>query len=234
MRPKDDAKLLHPLALGLALLLAGAAGAAASPGDEQGKKGDKREVRRVVVPRTFHWEGEWAPRGYLGIGLTDLTPELRVHFGVPEGEGVMVSRVESGSPAEKAGVKVGDIVSAVDGEKVESSLDVRMKVRAAEEGAQVPIEVWRGGKVQTLSATVEKRDKPELDLAPFFWKKEDGDKLMLHLDEGKLKEMRIPLLVGPGMKGGLLRSEREEELEKRLKELEKRLQELERQLAKRN
>jgi len=173
------------------------------------------------------------PRGFLGVGLLDLTPELRTHFGVPEEGGVMVSKVEAGSPAEKAGIKVGDILTRIDGKAAGTSFDVRQRVRSAEDGAQATVELWRGGKVQTLTATLEKRDRPELDLAPFFFKMKDNDKLLLHLDGADLPELQ-QLKIEPGQP--LIRVQklqgRELDLEKHLKELEKRIKDLERQLEK--
>jgi membrane-associated protease RseP (regulator of RpoE activity) len=236
-------------ALGLALALALPAALAAEPKEKEKEKDTKE--RKVVAYRVVDdgngdvkvlpFDGKPVPRGYLGVGLTELTPELRTHFGAPEGAGVMVSKVEPGSPAEKAGIRVGDILTSIDGESIESGFEVRMKVRKAEEGAQVPIELWRDGKAQTLNVALEMRERPELDLAPMFFKKADGNRLML-LGDGDLGEKRIELPLdeilekagpgGPGMRVLRLNA-REAELEKQLKELEKRIAELEKQLEKR-
>ncbi len=234
------------VALGLAGLLAagtvlaatgdaGEAGAAGAAGarDDKEKQRIHRRAKVVMVdgkegePMVF-WEGRQASRGYLGVGLTELTPELRAHFGVPEESGVLVSRVEPGSPAEKAGVRVGDVLARVDGEAVESSFDVRMRIRRAEDGAQLPLEVWRGGKAQTLSAAIEKRERPELDLAPLV-KRIEGDRFVFQLPNGETREAplgRVPMPVERLQRFRV----REAELEKRIKDLEKRLQDLERRL----
>ena len=250
-------------ALGLALGLLTLAGSvqAAPPGQDKEKDKDKQvrqERRRVVVvnengkEKVIELDGFGMRRGYLGVGLTDLTPELRTHFGVPEDAGVIVSKVEPGSPAEKAGVRVGDILTSVDGKEIKSTWDVQWKIRGQEEGQQVPLEVWRNGKVQTLSATVEKRERSEVDMAPFFFKDEDGDRIMLRLDRDKLLGERDKLLgdrpgsrlpgprpdghfPGEGPRVRIERlgpSPREAELEKQLKALEKRIAELEKQLQK--
>ncbi len=94
--------------------------------------------------------------GFLGVQLTDLTPELRAHFGVAEDAGVMVSKVVEGSPAFRAGLQVGDIVTAVDGEKVASGGALARAIGSREPGALVTIEAWRGGRLQTLTATLDK------------------------------------------------------------------------------
>lgn len=252
------------LSLGLALGVALAASVQADPqreNDRQRRVETKRvetrraeqrpaERRRIAVvdkdgkDRVLHLDRAMTlmRRGYLGIGLTDLTPELRTHFGTPEDAGVMVAKVEPGSPAEKAGVKVGDILTSVDGKEIKSSWDAHWNVRSQEDGQQVPLEIWRNGKVQTLTATVEKRERTELDMAPFFFKDENGDRLMFRLDRDKLLKglpEGVELLPPPGgWKEGehprawtyRLGSPREAELEKRLKELEKRIAELEKQL----
>jgi hypothetical protein len=226
-----------------------AGAAAADPGTEAKEK--KVEKHRIVVvnenghERVIEGDGLLVRRGFLGVGLTEMTPELRAHFGVPEESGVMVSRVEAGSPAEKAGLKVGDVITAVDGKPVQVSWDVRAQIGEGEDGQQVPLEVWRNGKVQTLTAGIVLRERPEMDMGPLFFKSKDGDDVLLRFDKelgpgaprlrgpGPGGHMRVP---GPGAPGApeirvqRLRSPREAELEKKVQELEKRLDELERQL----
>jgi hypothetical protein len=236
-RWKSNARL--GLAAGLLLLPV-----AARAGMEADKPAPREKViRQRVILMDDEGKGDKAinsvtkrvPRGFLGVGLMDLTPELRTHFGVPEDAGVMVSKVEAGSPAEKAGLKVGDILTALDGKPAASSFDVRHRIRGADDGAQTSIELWRGGKVQTLTATLEKRDRPELDLAPLFYKMKDGDgKLLLHLDGMDAPELLPLLKAEPGQPLVRIQSlkGRELDMEKHLKDLEKRLKDLEKQLEK--
>ncbi len=96
--------------------------------------------------------------GFLGIQMTDLTSELRAHFGVPEDAGVMVSKVVEDSPASRAGLAVGDVVSAVDGEAVASGGALARAIRGHGDGDAVTLEIWRDGQVQTLTATLEERE----------------------------------------------------------------------------
>lgn len=218
-------------ALGLLALLGSGAGAWALPGEEPGKEEKKVERHRIVIvgpdgkERVIEGAGPLVRRGYLGVGLTELTPQLRTHFGAPEDAGVMVSSVEPGSPADKAGLEVGDIIARIEGQDVQSSWDLRSRLREAEEGDQVQMEVWRKGKAQTLSASVALRERPELDMGPLFMRRGEGEPMVL----GELPE-RIELPHARELR--IERSPRERELEKRLQELEKRLQELERQLGK--
>jgi PDZ domain len=239
-------------AIGLMALLGSGAGAWALPDDSEGKEQDKKveriEKRRIVIvgpdgkEKVIEGLGPMVRRGYLGVGLTEMTSELRTHFGAPEDAGVMVSSVETGSPADKAGLEVGDIVARIDGKDVKSSWDVRARVRDFEEGQQVPLEVWRDGKVQTLSAAIALRERPELDMGPMFLRRGDGEDgpALLRWNgefEGLPEHIELPHPggLGPGpreIQVQRLRSPRERQLEQRLQELEKRIAEMEKQLAK--
>jgi membrane-associated protease RseP (regulator of RpoE activity) len=187
-------------------------------------------------------EGPRVRRGFLGVGLTDLTPELRAHFGAGNDAGVMVSSVEPGSPADKAGIKVGDILTSFDRDDVKSSWDVRSKVRGYEDGQQVAVEVVRDGRPQSFSVSMVQKERPEFDVTPFFFGKDgkvDPKVLELNLEDVRdLEAIRVPgwdKEGGPGLPPGarvqVLRS-RETELEKQLQKLEKRIAELEKQLDK--
>lgn len=237
----------NPSILALAgLLLAGSAWA--FPGETPAPTPKPREVVRqkiVIVDKdgkehVYDSEGPSVRRGYLGVGLVDLTPELRTHFGAPDDAGVMVSSVEDGSPADKAGIKVGDILTSIDGHAVKSSWDIGARVRGLDDGKQIPIEVLRNGKVQNLSATIVERERPEVDMGPLFFKEKDGDRVLLRMDKEELMNLphRIPMPgagagapgEGPGVRIHRMGSPREAELEKQLKELEKRIDDLEKQL----
>ncbi|HEV7507807.1 MAG TPA: PDZ domain-containing protein [Thermoanaerobaculia bacterium] len=241
-----NGKGLNALACGLALGLAAWAGTASAVRADEGEgEAKKVEMKRVVIvkdgkPQVWESGGPVANRGYLGVGLLDLTPELRTHFGVPEESGVMVSKVEPGSPAEKAGIKVGDILTLIDGKAMKSTWDVMGKVRTYDNSQQVPVEIWRNGKAQTVSAPIVTRERPELDMAPLFTKVAgpQGDHMLLQLDGESLPKLKdLPngkWLDEDGHRIQIKRlgSGREADLEKKLKELEKRIDDLQRQLEK--
>lgn len=105
-----------------------------------------------------HHGGMAAGGGYLGVGLTELTPELREHFGVPAGTGVMVSKVMDESPAAKAGLKAGDIIASVDGESVGNGMALGKLIRGREAGQAVVLDVWRDGRSTSITAAVEERE----------------------------------------------------------------------------
>ncbi|HYL05177.1 MAG TPA: PDZ domain-containing protein, partial [Thermoanaerobaculia bacterium] len=226
----------------LLLAVAGAAGLPAAaqvtadpPADKHAEKSKLICIGEDGQEKIIEGTGTLAKRGYLGVELSDLTPELRAHFGVPEQAGVMVARVAVGSPAEKAGLKVGDILTSLDGKPVESSWDVRSRVRPLAEGVVVPLEVWRDGKSLALLATVAQKERREIDLSPFLMKGTDAERIMTFrrlpgtAAEGDALDgavaapkLRLPPRVSP----------REEMLEKKLKALEKRIKELESRLPK--
>jgi membrane-associated protease RseP (regulator of RpoE activity) len=239
-------KVFRATAWGLALGLGVLVGAAHAEGDGDGPGKPVIKKRVVIVDKDGKqkvWEGDgpMMRRGYLGLALADLTPELRAHFGVPEETGVMVARVEPGSPAEKAGIKVGDILTRVDGSGMKSSWEMTGKIRQLEEGQQIPIEVWRNGKAQNVTATIAERERPELNMGPFFFKEGDGKPFMFQVNPDEWKGMAEKLKAGDwgDPKGDpkdvhvrRFVSPREGELEKQLKALEKRIDELEKQLRK--
>jgi hypothetical protein len=129
--------------------------------DEQDARTPVVQLRELVdrarPTLALHWSG-----AYLGVGLVNLNEPLRAHFGVPEGSGVLVSNVVDGGPAARAGVQVGDIITRFDGDDVTSSRKLTAMVRKAEAGDPADLEVWRDGKVETVSTTLDERPGPDL------------------------------------------------------------------------
>ena len=85
-------------------------------------------------------------RPWVGIGLQDLNPELMKSFKVEEKEGTLISQVFEGSPAEKAGLKVGDIVVEIDGKKTKNSQEVVREVLKKKVGQKIELDAIREGK----------------------------------------------------------------------------------------
>ena len=131
----------------------------------QGEPGTEATKMRVfhAGPQGMRFFGTLEGKGYLGVHLVDITPELRAHFGAGEDAGLLVGRVDPGSPAEQAGLRVGDVLTHVGGEAVVGSWDVVRKVRPLAAGEGVSLGVVRAGRVETLSATVAEREQPQID-----------------------------------------------------------------------
>jgi membrane-associated protease RseP (regulator of RpoE activity) len=99
----------------------------------------------------------------IGVTTNALGKQLADYFGVTNG--VLVSSVEEGSPAEKAGIKAGDIVTEADGQKVEDSDDLTRALSAKQEG-EVTLTVVRDRKSRTVRVTPERRAAPQGLFAP--------------------------------------------------------------------
>ncbi|MGH7386919.1 MAG: Do family serine endopeptidase, partial [Candidatus Methylomirabilales bacterium] len=93
-------------------------------------------------------------RGWLGVLIQPLTPDLARQFGVKAGEGVVVGDVLEGGPAETAGLTTGDVIQAVGGKPVTDVRGLQRLVAALRPGTQVAVTVNRKGKDVTLNATV--------------------------------------------------------------------------------
>ncbi len=98
-------------------------------------------------------------RGMLGVTIQDLTPELAEAFGVDRQRGVVITQVVEDSAAEKAGLKSGDVVTAVDGRPVNRAADLRNKVGMAPVGEKVTLSILRDGKKKDVTATISESNR---------------------------------------------------------------------------
>lgn len=93
-----------------------------------------------------------ASRGRLGFAALEISPALRKHFGVPDDRGVLVDDVRAGSPAERAGLRVGDLVTTVDGDPIRSVSDVLAAISHRKRGETVALVIVRDRGELTLQA----------------------------------------------------------------------------------
>ncbi len=105
-----------------------------------------------------------SPRPFLGVEASNLTPELREHFGAPGDAGVMLSKIIGDSAAEAAGLAVGDIVTHIDGEEVSSISHLGRAVRGKQGGDPVEIEYWREGRQISTTATLTEQERCSVDI----------------------------------------------------------------------
>jgi serine protease Do len=102
-------------------------------------------------------------RGWLGVGIQEVTPELAKSFGLKEKKGALVAEVVSGSPAEKAGIEQGDVIVEFDGKEVTESKDLPRIVASTPVGKAVPIKLSRSGKFLDRQVKVgEMEEKTEV------------------------------------------------------------------------
>jgi serine protease Do len=95
-------------------------------------------------------------RGFLGVNIQDLTPELAKHFGIDEPRGALVAEVTPGSPAAKAGIKSGDVIRKFNGKEVRDSRNLKLAVGATAPGSKVPVEIAREGDSMTLQVRLSR------------------------------------------------------------------------------
>jgi len=93
-------------------------------------------------------------RGRLGISVQALTPELVRAFGISKHSGVVITQIAAGSPAQQAGLDVGDVVTEVDGRPVDDIADLRNILGLIRVNEQVQLKVLRNGEYQTLTAII--------------------------------------------------------------------------------
>ena len=101
-------------------------------------------------------------RGWLGVGIQDLTPEIAEYYGIDQKKGVLVAQVFEGDPADKAGIKAKDIIVEVDGKSVDSSRELTATIAAIPVGKSIPITFLREGDKKTVNVKIAKRDDSEL------------------------------------------------------------------------
>jgi len=100
-------------------------------------------------------------RGFLGVILQDLTPELASSFGVKERSGLLVGDVSRDSPAEAAGLQRGDVLLRLDGKPIENLGTFRNQIALMVPGSGIRLAVLRDGKEQTIDVKIGKRPSQE-------------------------------------------------------------------------
>jgi serine protease Do len=114
------------------------------------------DVRNVMDQIVQHGK---VIRGYLGVHIQDVSPELAQQFGLHQGGGVLIGDVSSDAPAAKAGIKKGDVVLAVNGQMVDAANQLQIQISQMPPGTAVKLKIWRDGKAQDL--TVDLGELPE-------------------------------------------------------------------------
>ncbi len=100
--------------------------------------------------------------GYIGIGISDITPDNSKFFEVKDNRGAVVTQVEPDSPGAKAGLKVGDVISQIDGQKVGDAGELQVEVSQKRPGTTLKLAVIRDGKDVTVPVTLEEMGKRDV------------------------------------------------------------------------
>jgi serine protease Do len=98
-------------------------------------------------------------RGWLGVGIQDLTPELAEYYKINRDKGVLVTEVYPGDPADKAGVKPKDVIVAVEGKPVSSGRELSRTIAELPVGKQAAISLLRDGQEKTIQVKLGKRSE---------------------------------------------------------------------------
>ncbi len=111
---------------------------------------------------SFEWDGEllYNRRARLGIDAEDLSGQLGAYFGAPDGEGILVRDVNAGSPADRAGIKAGDVLLTFNGERIRTVGDLREKLAAQREEKTVKVGLLRNHSALSLDVKIEPPAKP--------------------------------------------------------------------------
>ena len=107
----------------------------------------------VAVMKQLIRHGE-VRRGRVGIHIQDLTPDLAESLGLRERRGAVIAGVEPGSPAQRAGLRAGDVVTAIDGRAIHGSADLRNRIGLTPAGTQVNLTVVRSGGERTINVRI--------------------------------------------------------------------------------
>lgn len=108
-------------------------------------------VNNIVKQLIEHGE---VTRGYLGIVIQAMTPELSKSFGLSVSQGILISQVAEGSPADKAGLKVGDLIVSYRGKSVSEVGDFRNQVALTAPGSKASLSIIRNGKRKDISVII--------------------------------------------------------------------------------
>ena len=101
----------------------------------------------------------------IGVSTTQLTKQLADYFGVRDGSGVLVTSVNENSPAAKAGIKAGDVITEIDGDKIKTMLDLTRALNNKKEG-EVTLTIIRDKSQQTIRVTPERGQITPSEFAP--------------------------------------------------------------------
>ncbi|MGA7178501.1 MAG: DegQ family serine endoprotease [Thiobacillaceae bacterium] len=139
-----------------------------------------------------------ATHARLGVTVQEVNQTLADSFKLDKPEGALISDIERGSPADKAGLKVGDIIRTVDGHPIVNSIDLPSLIGESMPGQEVTLDIWRDGKLEKLSASLGDAKNIKAEIAENSASQQNG-KLGL-----ALRPLQPDEQEESGLKGGLV------------------------------
>lgn len=197
------------------------------------KAPDARELKEFLAMA----EGD---RGYLGVELDDLGDQLGEYFGVEDGAGALVTKVEEDSPADEAGMKAGDVITKVGGKDIESLGDLLRVLHKSDPGDKIEIKVVRSGHEKKLTVKLGEMPKDKYGQRNRFYFQGDNDIAspphVWDVPDPDDRDMVIKRLKGiPRVEilGDKIEAEEMQELHKELDKLRKELDKLREEISER-
>jgi serine protease Do len=145
-------------------------------------------VKKVVAQLRDHGS---VTRGWIGVQIQPVTADIAESLGMKNARGALVAEPQSGSPADKAGVKSGDVIVSVNGEAVEDARNLARQIGSLSPGASVKLGIVRNGREDTLTLTLGELPRERQARA----------KVEEHEDQGSAEVPRLGLSLAPAKNG---------------------------------
>jgi len=149
----------------------------------------KNVMRQLLTTGVVH-------RGYLGVQARPLDPDVAARLGVAGGHGVVVAKVFDNTPAAKAGIQAGDVITSVAGQEVKDVTDLQRRVADAAVGKKLDLNIVRDGAAKAFGVTMEEQPSVFGSTASSAPDTPKGDKESMHVEKMgiEVKEM-TPILA---------------------------------------
>ncbi|MFL6570831.1 MAG: Do family serine endopeptidase, partial [Burkholderiales bacterium] len=146
-------------------------------------------------------------RGRMGVAIQEVSQSLAQSFGLDKPQGALVSSVEPGGPADKAGIKPGDVLLSVNGKAIDRSAELPPLVAAVKPGSKANFDVWRDGAKRSVAVTVgELKPEQVASAKPASQSGEDTGKLGLGLRQAE-EGLVVEKVSGPAARAGIQRGD---------------------------
>jgi serine protease Do len=146
-------------------------------------------------------------RGYLGVGIQNITPSLADSLALPENKGVLVSEVVPGAPAAEAGLQEGDVIVAVNGQPVNDANELKLQISAIAPGSKLNLDILRNGEKNAFTAVSGERPDSRLGArsTESFFQRDEGALKGVAVDDIN-PEVRRQLNIPTRLSGAVITS----------------------------